>query len=136
MNVSLDSTMEETVEAVETGTSKSQLIRNCVGQNPGAGASEIAAKLAAAGTPVSLPLIYQVLRRSGEKPEKKKRGPKAERSSEKLAQPLVPRTETEKPEVVKLAATSADNLYDAMLQFVEAAGGLSRAINILTMLKQ
>lgn len=136
MNVGLETTIEETVEAAETGTNKSQWIRDCVGQNPGAGASEIAAKLAAAGTPVSLPLIYQVLRRSGEKPEKKRRGPKVERSSEKLAQPPAVRAETEKPVVVKPAASSADNLYDAMLQFVEAAGGLSRAINILTILKQ
>lgn len=127
----LDSTTEETVAATETGSSKSQLIRECVAQNPGAGASEIAGKLAAAGTPVSLPLIYQVLRRSGDKPDKRKSAAKSERAIAKAAQPSAVRPKTEQP-----AATGADSLYEAMLQFVEAAGGLNRAINILTMLKK
>lgn len=128
--MSLDSSTEETVAAAETGSSKSQLIRACVAQNPGAGASEIAAKLAAAGTPVSLPLVYQVLRRTGDKPEPKKRGPKPARAAVKAPQSPAARLEADKP------TAPADNLYNAMLQFVEAAGGLNRAINILTMLKK
>jgi hypothetical protein len=134
MNMVLDSTQEETVVAAETGSNKSQLIRDCLAQHPGASASEVAAKLAAAGTPVSLPLIYQVLRRSGEKPEKKKAAPKAERAVTKVAKPLAVTPETS--ESLKPSAMGGNHLYEAMLQFVEAAGGLNKAINLLTMFKK
>lgn len=134
----LDSVQEETVVAAEIGSNKSELIRKCLAEHPGASASEVAAKLAAAGTPVSLPLIYQVLRRSGEQPEKKKRGPKAERATTRAAKPLA--VKSEPAESAKSSPTPSpmggNHLYETMLQFVEAAGGLNKAIQLLTMFKE
>lgn len=131
----LDSVQEETVVAEETGSNKSELIRKCLAEHPGASASQVAAKLAAAGTPVSLPLIYQVLRRSGEKPERKKRAPKAERAAAKAAKPVAGMSESAKSSPMP-SPMGGNQLYEAMLQFVEAAGGLNKAIQLLTMFKE
>jgi len=55
----------------EKGVNRSQLIREHVASNPGLSAAAIVEQMTAAGTPVSVNLVYQVLRQTGQATGKK-----------------------------------------------------------------
>lgn len=100
---------------------KSELIRDLVAKNPGMKASEIIAQLKKDGVVTSAPLVYQTLNKlssGGSLPAPKKRGRKPN---------------------AKVAATSTavntKDLFVALKDFVDAAGGLDKAIAILNVFK-
>ena len=97
---------------------KSELIRETIAKNPTAKAPEVLALLKKDGVAVSLPLIYQAMKKNG-RPKTKavKRG--------------------RKPGAAKAAASSSTNdLFATMQAFVSAAGGLDKAIEILSVFKK
>jgi len=102
---------------------KSAVIRDFLIKNPSLSATEIVAQLSKNGTTVSVPLVYQVLRKVSDPGTKKsagKRGPK--------------------PGLKKTSATAGQtsntgDLFAAMQSFVTAAGGLDKAISILNVFK-
>lgn len=107
---------------MKKNVNKSALIKELFAKNPGWKASEIAAQMKKDGTPVSLPLVYQAIRKSGSikiKSVGKKRGPK-------------PRVAVE----ATSPSTSTNDLFAAMQSFVNAAGGLDKAISILSMFQK
>jgi len=109
---------------MKKNVNKSALIKELFAKNPGWKASEIAAQMKKDGTPVSLPLVYQAIRKSGSSKIKsvgKKRGPK-------------PRVAVEATSTV--TGTSTNDLFAAMQSFVNAAGGLDKAISILSMFQK
>ena len=97
---------------------KSELIRSMVAKNPSAKASEVLALLKKDGVAVSLPLVYQAMRKdSSATTTAVKRGrPKGVASTAK--------------------ASSTNDLFASMQSFVDAAGGLDRAIEILSVFKK
>jgi hypothetical protein len=102
---------------------KSELIRGMISKNPTAKAPEIVALLKKDGSDVSLPLVYQAMRKGKSakaKPAGKKRGPKP------------------KAKAVLGAAAPAQthDLFAAMQGFVNAAGSLDKAIEILSVFKK
>jgi hypothetical protein len=91
---------------------RSALIKEVAAKNPGWKASEIAAQMKKDGVPVSLPLVYQAIRKaSNSKAAGKKRGPK--------------------PKVAATEASKTNDLLASMQNFISAAGSLERAISIL-----
>jgi hypothetical protein len=105
---------------MKKNVNKSALIKELFAKNPGWKASEIAAQMKKDGTPVSLPLVYQAIRKSGSSKITsvgKKRGPK-------------PRV------AVEATATNTNDLFAAMQSFVTTAGGLDKAISILSMFQK
>jgi hypothetical protein len=99
---------------------KSELIRSAIAKNPAAKATEILAILKKDGVSVSLPLIYNAMRKKGTPKAKagKKRG--------------------RKPGSTKAAAISSttNDLFATMQTFVNAAGSLDKAIEILSVFKK
>jgi arginine repressor len=107
---------------MKKNVNKSALIKEIFAKNPSWKASEIAAQMKKDGTPVSLPLVYQAIRNTGSSKVKsagKKRGPK-------------PRVAVEST----VAASSTSDLFTAMQSFVNAAGGLDKAISILSLFQK
>ncbi len=107
---------------MKKNVNKSALIKELFAKNPSWKASEIAAQMKKDGTPVSLPLVYQAIRKSGSSKIKsvgKKRGPKPRVAVESTA-----------------TATSTNDLFAAMQSFVNAAGGLEKAVSILNMFQK
>ncbi len=107
---------------MKKNVNKSALIKELAAKNPTWKASEIAAQMKKDGTPVSLPLVYQAIRKNGSSKVKsvgKKRGPKPRVAVESAA-----------------TASSTNDLFTAMQSFVNAAGGLNKAISILTMFQK
>ncbi len=101
---------------------KSELIRSLIAKNPSAKAPEVLALLKKDGVAVSLPLVYQAMR-NGSSPTTTavKRGrPKAVASTAKAA----------------ARASSTNDLFASMQLFVDAAGGLNKAIEILSVFKK
>ena len=101
---------------------KSELIRSMVAKNPAAKAPEVLALLKKDGVAVSLPLVYQAMKK-GSSPTTKavKRGrPKAVASTAKAA----------------TSSSSTNDLFASMQLFVDAAGGLNKAIEILSVFKK
>jgi hypothetical protein len=100
---------------------RSELIRELHTKNPSLSVAEIIAQMKKDGNPVSAPLVYQTLRKisKGSKAPRKKPGrkPKAVTAS-------VPATK------------SFDDLYATMQNFVNTAGGLDKAIEILNVFKR
>ncbi len=99
---------------MKKSVNKSALIKELFAKNPSWRASEIAAQMKRDGTPVSLPLVYQAIRSGATKKKVsgKKRGPK--------------------PKVAASApVANTSDLFASMQNFVNAAGGLERAIAIL-----
>ena len=98
---------------------KSELIRSMVAKNPSAKATEVLALLKKNGVAVSLPLVYQAMRKNG-----------------------TPKTTTvkrgRKPGAATAAAssTSTNDLFTTMQAFVNAAGSLDKAIEILSVFKK
>ena len=118
----------------EKGVSRSQLIRDFVASNPGLSVAAIAEQLAAAGTPVSAGLIYQVLRNDTKKKA-------VTRKAKPVSIKAKPVTHRAKPVTIKAAkpANAAGNgavfqspeVFTKMFDFVESAGGLKQAAAIL-----
>ncbi len=100
---------------------QSELIRNMVEKSPGAKATEIVALLKKDGTIVSLPLVYQAMRKS-----RSTKGKTAIKRGRKAAT-VAPPTDT---------SSNANELFAAMQSFVNAAGGLDKAIEILSVFKK
>ncbi len=146
-------TMSETSTNPEPGVNKSQLIREINAQNPGLKAAEIAKMAEEAGTPVSVGLVYQALRPKDAKPGRRGRKPAGYVPPSDTAggdldsQPLLPAEQVGAPLAPTAAAVprsrparpaAADDgnaLYIAMRDFVDAAGGINKAIDILTLFK-
>lgn len=99
---------------------KSELIRGMIAKNPTANAPEVLALMKKDGIAVSLPLIYQAMKTNGtpKTPSKGKRG--------------------RKPGAAKVAASSSstNDLFITMQAFVNAAGNLDKAIEILSVFKK
>jgi hypothetical protein len=105
---------------MKKGMNKSAAIRELHTKNPELSAPEIVAQLEKNGIAVSAPLVYQIFRKS-RKGIGKKRGPKPGASKVKAA----------------AAIPFANNdLFASMKNFVEAAGGLDKAIEILSVFKK
>ena len=100
---------------------KSTLIREIIARNPDLTAPEILAQLSKNGTPVSAPLVYQVLRKMGA-PNESKRGRKPGSTVTKV--------------VSANAYVGTNDLFAAMQNFVQAAGSLDKAIEILSVFKK
>ncbi len=98
---------------------KSELIRDMVAKDPTAKAPQVRALLKKDGVAVSLPLIYQAISKSG-----------------------LPKTKATVKRVRKTTAavvakpSSTNDLFASMKSFVEAAGGLDKAIEILSVFKK
>lgn len=109
-------------------TNKSELIRAILAKNPAAKAPEIFALLKKDGVDVSLPLIYQTLRRNGSPKTTKavKRGRKPGTSTAKVV--------ASSSSVASPAPTN--DLFASMQSFVSAAGSLDKAIDILSVFKK
>ena len=101
--------------------SKSELIRGMIAKNPSAKAPEVLALLKKDGVTVSLPLIYQAMRKDGSTTTAvAKRGRrKAVVSTAKAA-----------------SSSSGNDVFASMKSFVEAAGSLDKAIEILSVFKK
>ncbi len=99
---------------------KSELIRETIAKNPTAKAPEVLALLKKDGVAVSLPLIYQAMKKNGT--------PKSTTAVKR----------GRKPGAAKAAASSSstDDLFTTMQAFVNAAGGLDKAIEILSVFKK
>lgn len=115
----------------EKGVSRSQLIRDFVASNPGLSVAAIAEQLAAAGTPVSAGLIYQVLRQATTK-----------KAVSRKAKPVTHRAKAvtikaAKPTNVELsgAAFRSPEVFTKMFDFVESVGGLKQASALLQKLQ-
>ena len=96
---------------------KSELIRSMIAKSPGAKAIEIVALLKKDGAAVSLPLVYQAMRKNGSSKTKTaiKKGRKA---------------------ATRDLPSNTNELFAAMQTFVNAAGGLDKAIEILSVFKK
>ena len=105
---------------MKTKVNKSELIRGTIAKNPTAKAPEVLALLKKEGVAVSLPLIYQAMKKNGKPKTTKavKRG--------------------RKPGAAKAAASSSstNDLFASMQSFVDAAGSLDKAIEILSVFKK
>ena len=100
---------------------KSELIRGMVAKNPTAKAPEVLALLKKDGIAVSLPLIYQAMRKGGSTTTTAvKRGRKPGTSTAKAA----------------ASSSSTNDLFASMQAFVNAAGSLDKAIEILSVFKK
>jgi hypothetical protein len=109
-------------ETMKSKVNKSELIRGIIAKNPSAKAPEVRALLKKDGFAVSLPLVYQAMRKDGS-PTKKaaKRGrPKRVASATKTT----------------ASSSSTNDLFASMQSFVNAAGGLDKAIEILSVFKK
>lgn len=104
---------------------KSELIRSLVAKNPSAKAAEIVALLKKDGVAVSQPLVYSVMNKSGDSAAPKAAGKKRGRKpgSKAAAAPAA-------------ASANTSDLFAAMQSFVNAAGGLDKAIEILSVFKK
>lgn len=105
---------------MKKGMNKSAAIRDLHTKNPELSAPEIVAQLEKNGITVSAPLVYQIFRKSP-KGTGKKRGPKpgANKANIAVASPL-----------------ANNDLYASMKNFIEAAGGLDKSIEILSVFKK
>ena len=99
---------------------KSELIRGMIATNPTANAPEVLALLKKDGIAVSLPLIYQAMKKNGT--------PKTISTVKR----------GRKPGAAKAAASSSstNDLFTTMQAFVNAAGSLDKAIEILSVFKK
>jgi arginine repressor len=103
---------------MKKNVNKSELIRAVVASNPNMKASAIVAQLKKDGVTVSAPLVYQTLKNYGApKAPGKKRGRK----------PGVKNAST--------VAANTNDLFASLQSFVTAAGGLDKAISILSVFK-
>ena len=119
-------------------TNKSDKIRALCAKNPAIKVSEIVAQMEKDGTPVSAPLVYQALKGTG---APKKRGPKPGAAAEKDAENKTGRKRGPKPgskrvKAVTTGSSSNEDLFAAMQNFVNAAGSLEKAIEILSVFKR
>ena len=96
---------------------KSELIRGMIAKNPTAKATEIFALLKKDGVAVSLPLVYQAMRKN-DSPKKTT----AVKPGRKAATPAFP--------------SNTNEIFESMQTFVNAAGGLDKAIEILSVFKK
>ena len=96
---------------------KSELIRGMISKNPEAKATEILALLKKDGVAVSLPLVYQAMRKT--------ESPKTTTAVKRGRKPAAPAT-----------VSSSNDLFASMQSFVNAAGSLERAIEILSVFKK
>ena len=101
---------------------KSELIRSTIAKNPTAKAPEVRAILKNDGVAVSLPLIYQAMKKNGSPKTTKavKRGRKPGTSTAKAA----------------ASSSTTNDLFASMQSYVSAAGGLDKAIEILSIFKK
>ncbi len=101
---------------------KSELVRSTIAKNPTAKAPEVRAILKNDGVAVSLPLIYQAMRKNGTPKTRSavKRGRKPGTSTAKAA----------------ASSSSTNDLFSSMQAFVNAAGSLDKAIEILSVFKK
>lgn len=101
---------------------KSELIRSMIAKNPSAKATEVLALLKNDGVAILLPLVYQAMRKDGSPTTKAvKRGrPKSRASTAKAA----------------ASFSSTNDLFASMQSFVDAAGSLDKAIEILSVFKK
>ena len=97
---------------------KSELIRGMIAKNPTAKATEIFALLKKDGVAVSLPLVYQAMRKNGSP----KTTSAVKRGRPKAAATAIP--------------SNTNDLFAAMQTFVSAAGSLDKAIEILSVFKK
>ena len=106
---------------MKTKVNKSELIRGTIAKNPTAKAPEVLALLKKDGVAVSLPLIYQAMKKNGSpKTKAVKRGRKPGTSTAKAA----------------ASSSSTNDLFASMQSFVDAAGSLDKAIEILSVFKK
>ncbi len=98
---------------------KSQMVRDYASKNPTATGPAIVKALGENGVKVSLPLVYQAMKKNGSEP-KAKRG----------------RKPGSKNKVVTSAASASGSLLDAALALIKGAGSFEKAIETLTILKK
>jgi len=115
----------------EKGVSRSQLIRDFVASNPGLSAAAIAEQLAAGGTPVSVGLIYQVLRQAT---TKKPVSRKAKHVTHR-AKPVTIKAAKQANVAASGSVFQSPEVFTKMFDFVESAGGLKQAAAILQKLQ-
>ncbi len=99
---------------------KSELIRGMIAKNPSVKAPEVLALLKKDGVAVSLPLVYQAMRKGSSTTTAVKRGRKSGISTAKAV----------------ASSSSTNQLFASMQSFVDAAGGLDKAIEILSIFKK
>ncbi len=105
---------------MKKNVNKSELVRGMIAKNPTAKAAEIIALLKKDGVAVTPPLVYQQLRRNDSPKTKTKTAVKRGRN----------------PSAASAAIPSDTNeIFAAMQAFVNAAGGLDKAIAILSVFK-
>jgi hypothetical protein len=115
-------------------TNKSEKIRALRKKNPSIRVAEIVAQMEKEGTPVSAPLVYQALKGTG---VPKKRGPKARVATSKtMGTKRGPKPGVAKATVATTTPSSNEDLFAAMQTFVNAAGSLEKAIEILSVFKR
>ncbi len=113
---------------------KSDKIRALREKNPAIKVSEIVALMEKEGTPVSAPLVYQALRATG---TSLKRGRKPGVSTtKKTGKKQGPKAGSTRTKVTPVPATSNNDLFASMQNFVNAAGSLEKAIEILSVFKR
>jgi hypothetical protein len=127
----------ESIESTgaDAGLKKSELVRQIKAENPGIRAGEIVSKAAEAGVVVSLPLVYQAMRGASGAPKKKARPRRGEGSGAKQTKAV----EETRPSGNGSKITEKadfDDLLKAMQKYVQAAGGVEKAISILKMFKE
>jgi|694.fasta_scaffold29047_4 hypothetical protein len=127
----------ESIESTgaDAGLKKSELVRQIQAENPGIRAGEIVSKAAEAGVVVSLPLVYQAMRGASGAPKKKARARRGEGSGvkqTKAAEEMRPSSNGSKI----TEKVDFDDLLKAMQKYVQAAGGVEKAISILKMFKE
>jgi len=104
-------------EIMKKKLNKSELIRGMIAKNPTARAGEIVALLKSDGVTVSKPLVYQAMRKN-DSPKKTT----AVKLGRKAATQALP--------------SNANEIFESMQTFVNAAGSLDKAIEILSVFKK
>jgi hypothetical protein len=123
---------------MKKGIKQSDSIREFISKNPGLRGSEIVAKMKEAGTLVSAPLVYQVLRKSASpKAKPKKKAPQeVAAAAKKPGKKRGRKPGTAKAKAVPVTTRSSVDLFSATQDFVNAAGSLEKAIEILSVFKR
>lgn len=129
---------------MKKGVNQSELIRNFIADHPELkGGAEIHAQMAKEGKKVSKQLVYTTLgkiksgaaspKTSGKKPGR----PKGSKNTSKDAgKKPGPKSGSTRVKVASTALNSNEDLFASMQNFVNAAGSLEKAIEILSVFKR
>ena len=96
---------------------KSELIRGMIAKNPTAKAGEIVALLKSDGVAVSIPLVYQAMRKS-------------------VSTKVTTAVKRGRQDATPTLTSKTNEIFASMQTFVNAAGSLDKAIEILSVFKK